>query len=87
MTTTQGLFDLTEGDIMSRDVMTLPRGMSLPVADQVFAQSQISRAPVVDSDGRCMDEFSTVDLARWTQLEKWAAPCVPGCVFARTGRS
>ena len=83
MTTTQNLFDLTAADIMSREVITVPREMSLPVAARVLAQAQIDGAPVVDSDGRCVGVFSTAELARRTQLEKWAAkraPCVPGCV-------
>jgi CBS-domain-containing membrane protein len=83
MQTTQALFDLTAADLMSRDVITVPQEMSLPVAAQALAQAQIGGAPVVDSEGRCIGVFSTADLARRTELEKRAAqraPTVPGCV-------
>ena len=83
MQTTQALFDLTAADLMSREVITVPQEMSLPVAAQALAQAQIGGAPVVDSEGRCIGVFSTVDLARRTQLEKRAAqraPPVPRCV-------
>jgi CBS-domain-containing membrane protein len=83
MTTTQDLFDLTAVDIMNREVMTVPRELSLPVGARVLAQVQISGAPVVDSDERCIGVFSAADLARRTQLEKrevQKAPTVLGCV-------
>jgi CBS-domain-containing membrane protein len=83
MQTTQTLFDLTAADLMSREVITVPQEMPLPVAARVLAQAQISGAPVVDSEGRCIGVISTADLARRTQLEKRAAqkaPPIPGCV-------
>jgi CBS-domain-containing membrane protein len=79
----QALFDLTAANLMNRDVITVPQEMSLPVAARVLADAQISGAPVVDSEGRCIGVFSTADLARRAQREKRAAqkaPTIPGCV-------
>jgi CBS-domain-containing membrane protein len=81
--TTQALFDLTAADLMSREVITVPQEMPLPVAARVLAEAQIGGAPVVDSEGRCIGVFSTADLARRAQLAKRAArkaPAIPGCV-------
>jgi CBS-domain-containing membrane protein len=83
MPTTQALFDLIAADLMSRDVITVPQEMPLPAAARVLAQAQVSGAPVVDAEGRCIGVFSAADLTRWAQLEKRAAqraPAIPGCV-------
>lgn len=85
MTTTQDLFDLTAADIMSREVITIPREMSLAIAARLLARARIGGAPVVDVDGRCVGVVSTADLARRTQLEKrsgQSAPTAPGCVYS-----
>lgn len=83
MQTKQALFDLTAADLMSREVITVPQDMPLPVAARLLAEAQIGGAPVVDSEGRCIGVFSTADLARRAQLAKRAArkaPAIPGCV-------
>jgi CBS-domain-containing membrane protein len=83
MQTIKALFDLTAADLMSREVITIAQEMSLPAAARVLAEAQVSGAPVVDSQGRCIGVFSTADLARRTQREKRAAqkaPAIPGCV-------
>ena len=83
MRATHALFDLTAADLMSREVITIPQDMSLPDAAGVLAEAQISGAPVVDVEGRCIGVFSTADLARRAQPSHRAAGCVPaipGCV-------
>ncbi len=83
MQVTQGLFELTAGDLMSHEVITIPQDMSLPAAARELAQAQVGGAPVVDAEGRCIGVFSTSDLARRSRLKKRAtlrAPAIPGCV-------
>jgi CBS domain-containing protein len=56
---------LTAADLMTRDVTSIPQAMSLRAAAEVLAREQISGAPVVDADGRCVGVLSTTDLARF----------------------
>jgi CBS-domain-containing membrane protein len=59
------LLELTASDVMSRDVVVIPRKMSLRAAGHVLAQARISGAPVVDETGRCVGVISTTDLIYW----------------------
>lgn len=63
--TAQPLQALTAADLMTREVTSIPQAMSLRAAALVLAREQISGAPVVDADGRCVGVLSTTDLARW----------------------
>ena len=89
MITTQGLFDLTARDIMSRELMAVPRKMSLPVAAGVLAQAQIGGAPVVGSDGRCIGAVldSGSRAGRNSKNGRRKGPRPSRGAFARTGRS
>lgn len=81
-TTSQQLFALTADDLMSRDVITLSRNMSLADVSCVLERFQIGGAPVVDAQGRCIGVFATVDFLRQTKPGNRAArmpPPVPGC--------
>ena len=65
LTTTKSLLDLTAFDLMSRNVVTIPRQMSLHAAAHMLAQAEISGAPVVDEHGRCVGMLSSTDVMRW----------------------
>jgi predicted transcriptional regulator len=59
------LLELTASDVMSRDVMVVPRKMSLRAAAHMLAQVHISGAPVVDDRGRCVGVLSVTDVIHW----------------------
>ena len=63
------LFTLTAADLMSREVITLHGGDPLNQAAQLFAKEQISGAPVVDNEGRCVGLLSLADLVRWAEQQ------------------
>jgi CBS domain-containing protein len=60
---------LTAADLMSRPVMTIPDGMSLGEAARLLSGSNISGAPVVDTDGRCIGVLSSSDFVTWAGQE------------------
>ena len=61
MTIDKPLLSLTAADLMSPTVLTIPENMSLHGAAHLLAQAQISGAPVVNSDGRCVGVISAQD--------------------------
>lgn len=81
MTTRKPLLALTAADVMSRDVLAIPRQMSLRAAAHQLVQAHVSGAPVVDERGRCVGVLSTTDLARWLDGGAQAArpPAAPRC--------
>jgi CBS domain-containing protein len=64
-TTTKPLPSLTAADLMSRDVITIPRAMSLRAAGHLLSEAQISGAPVVDEMGECIGVLSAIDFMHW----------------------
>jgi CBS-domain-containing membrane protein len=66
-TLTRPLIDMTAGDLMSRDVVTIPRHMSLHAAAHLLNHARISGAPVVDEQGRCVGMLTSSDLMRWVE--------------------
>jgi CBS domain-containing protein len=56
---------LTARDVMTGPVATIPQGMTLQAAAQMFRHKQISGAPVVDDQGRCVGVLSAADFIRW----------------------
>ena len=64
-TATKSPLDLTAADVMSRDVLVIPRHMSLRAAAHLLAKSRVSGAPVTDELGRCVGVLSRTDLIRW----------------------
>jgi CBS domain-containing membrane protein len=65
MTATKSPLDLTAADVMSRDLLVIPRHMSLRAAAHLLAKSRVSGAPVTDELGRCVGVLSRTDLIRW----------------------
>jgi CBS-domain-containing membrane protein len=58
------LQSLTAEDLMSHEVLTIPRGMSLRGAAQLLMRAQVSGAPIVDEGGRCVGVLSTSDFLK-----------------------
>ena len=60
------LQQLTAADLMSTDVTAIPQHMSLRGAAHLLARFEISGAPVVDEQGRCVGVLSATDFVNWT---------------------
>src|SRR6516225_2743241 len=52
---------LTAADLMTAPVVTLTQDMPLREAANFLAREQISGAPVIDSEGRCVGVLSATD--------------------------
>jgi CBS-domain-containing membrane protein len=66
------LLELTAEDLMSRDVLVISQHLSLKAAAHLLAQAQVSGAPVVDEEGRCVGVLSAADLVHWVDCGKQA---------------
>lgn len=79
---------LTAEDLMSRDLVILDENMSLRAAARILDQNQVSGAPVLDAEGRCVGVFSTADFVRWfdDQGAPKPAPKSRSCSFQRDER-
>jgi CBS-domain-containing membrane protein len=55
---------LTAEDLMSQDVITIPAEMSLRAAALRLSRAQVSGAPVVDEESRCVGVLSTSDFLK-----------------------
>jgi hypothetical protein len=77
---------LTAGDVMSRAVVVLPRGMSVAGAARLLSERQLSVAPVIDAPGRCVGVLAATDLLRWAADGDRAGeegPAPTECVWLR----
>jgi CBS domain-containing membrane protein len=63
--TRKPLNELTAADLMSPDVVAIPRHLSLRGAAERLEQARVSGAPVVDEEGHCLGVVSSADLVRW----------------------
>jgi CBS domain-containing protein len=63
-TTIKPLMELTAGDLMMTDVVRLTDTMPLREAVRLLQQEQISGAPVVNAEGKCVGVFSATDMLR-----------------------
>jgi CBS domain-containing protein len=59
------LLALTAADLMISPVVTIPQGTSLREAARLLHRSNISGAPVVDPEGRCVGVLSSSDFVTW----------------------
>ncbi len=82
MTTTDvPLLELTAGDLMSREVRTLPAGMPLRDAARELTRFGVHGAPVVDEAGRCVGVLSVSDFARWAAQPTESPPPPRACIY------
>ena len=61
----RSLLALTAADLMISPVVTIPQGTSLREAARLLHRSEISGAPVVDPEGRCIGVLSSSDFVTW----------------------
>jgi CBS domain-containing protein len=78
--TRKPLFDLTAADLMSRDVITVSQEMPMEEAARVLTRGQVSGAPVVDGEGRCVGVLSASDFVRRGAIAPGAGGEVPRLV-------
>lgn len=78
---TQPLLTRKADDLMSRTVVLLPKEMSLHGAAHLLAQANVSGAPVVDEDGRCIGVLSTTDFMHLAERGR-TAPCKSESVYS-----
>jgi CBS domain-containing membrane protein len=78
-TATRSFLALTAADLMSREVVVIPRNMSLRTAGKMLARSQITGAPVVDDRGQCIGVLSASDFVhQFVDEEKKSLAAQPG---------
>jgi CBS domain-containing protein len=61
----RSLLALTAGDLMTAPVMTIPQDTPLREAARLLARADVSGAPVVDEEGRCLGVLSSHDFVTW----------------------
>jgi CBS domain-containing protein len=59
------VLSLTAADLMSIPVRAIPEDMPLREAARLLHRADISGAPVVDSEGRCIGVLSSSDFVTW----------------------
>jgi CBS domain-containing protein len=67
--TTERLEELTAADLMSCDLLLIPRHMSLRAAARLLSKADVSGAPVVDDAGVCVGVISAADFVHWAEGE------------------
>lgn len=75
--TMKPLLNLCAADIMSDQVVMIPRHMSLQGAARMLARANVTGAPVVDEAGRCIGVLSATDFMYWVKEEHAAQPVHP----------
>lgn len=65
MRVSKNLLEQTAEDLMSRDLLVIPRHMSVKAAAQQLSSAGVTGAPVVDSNGRCVGVLSAMDVLRF----------------------
>jgi predicted transcriptional regulator len=76
VTAAKPLFALTAADLMSQPLVLIPQEMSLAGAAHLLTQAQVSGAPVVDGEGRCIGVISATD---FVHLAEQGRGSVCGC--------
>jgi CBS domain-containing protein len=66
-TAPRSLSTMTAAEVMTLAPTLIPRQMSLQTAARLLSRDQISGAPVVDENGRCVGVISTTDYLRWVE--------------------
>src|SRR4029077_9609825 len=79
----KSLLTLCAADIMSRQVVMVPREMSVQGAARMLARAGVTGAPVVDASSTCIGVLSATDFMHWVEKDrkngKSAAPANPMC--------
>ncbi len=65
---------LTAEDLMSTTLVMIPEEMSLKCAAHLLSQANITGAPVVSADGRCVGVLSSTDFMHWAEKGSIPAP-------------
>jgi CBS domain-containing protein len=76
-TATQSLLSLIAADVMSTRLVTVPEEMSLHGAARLLSRSNVSGAPVVDIEGRCVGVLSATDFVSWAEEGERSAKHAP----------
>ena len=58
-------------DVMAHDVFTVEAGEIVTAAEQMMAEHQVRRLPVIDGQGRVIGVLSLNDVAREVKSELW----------------
>jgi CBS domain-containing protein len=72
--TRKSLGTLTAADVMSNEVITIPRHFSLQKAAHMLSSANVTGAPVVDGRGVCVGVLSATDFVHLADLEKPPVP-------------
>lgn len=75
--TTERLEELTAADLMSCNMLLIPRHMSLRTAARLLTEAGISGAPVVDDVGVCVGVISAADFVHWAEGGPGRRPACP----------
>jgi len=67
MATMKPFVSLCADDLMSPDLIVIPEQMSLQGAARMLSRAQVSGAPVVDGNNRCVGMLSAVDFLHWAE--------------------
>src|SRR6478672_10139452 len=62
----------TARDLMSRHLLLVPQEMSIHGAARLLSRAQVTGAPVVDEDGRCVGVVSATDFLHLAENESFA---------------
>ena len=71
------LLTLTAADLMSWPAVVIPEDMSLHGAARMLSHAQVSGAPVVDGEGRCVGVLSATDFVHLAERVQRPAPRPP----------
>jgi CBS-domain-containing membrane protein len=83
LATAKPLANLTAAHLMSRDLVVIPRHLSLRAAAQLLSQARVSGAPVIDPHGRCVGVLSTTDFMHLARDDRGhPGPSPDACVCA-----
>jgi CBS domain-containing protein len=83
MTLGKPLSAMTTDELMTRNVVAIPQDMNLQAAARLLVREQISGAPVIDAEGRCVGVLSANDFVRWADDQARVKPVyclIPPCV-------
>lgn len=77
----------TAEDLMTRDVVTVPRHLPAAEAAQILVSRAITGVPVVDEENRCLGVFCATDFARLAHILAGNSPQPIACPFQLRHRS